>query len=413
VGPATLSLALVTIGCAYELLMLAFVRRAIRIGRDIPGWVWPVNIFIETMMPTTALLMLAHAEFSYGYRALVAPAVLVYFFFIILSSLRLRPSLCLLTGLFSALSYAAVVEYVYHQFPDPDQTLAVFPLSIHMTCVLMLGLGGVIAGFVTREVRTHVAAALREAQARQQVEQMEHDLDIARSIQRGLLPSQSPKVQGYDIAGWSQSADQTGGDYYDWQPLTNGRLAISLADVSGHGIGPALVSAVCRAYSRASMPTRDELEPIMTHINDLLVEDLPDNRFVTFVAAVLSDASPSVQLLSAGHGPLYFYEAADDRIHSFNAHGIPFGIAPEMSYGPVQTLNLKSGDAIILLTDGFFEWPNPDGEQFGTERLGQAIQTAHGMSPQAIITHLYQTVLAFAKGTPQADDLTAVVIKRC
>ena len=126
-GVAARSLALVVAGCAYELLMLAFVRRAIRIGRDIPGWVWPVNIFIETMMPTVALLMLAHAEFSHGYRALVAPAVFVYFFFIILSSLRLRPGLCLLTGLLSALSYAAVIEYVYRQFPDPDQTLAVVP----------------------------------------------------------------------------------------------------------------------------------------------------------------------------------------------------------------------------------------------------------------------------------------------
>ena len=197
-----------------------------------------------------------------------------------------------------------------------------------MTCVLMLGLGGVIAGFVTREVRTHVAAALREAEARQQVQRMEHDLDIARSIQRGLLPSQSPKVRGYDIAGWSQSADQTGGDYYDWQPLPNGRLAVSLADVSGHGIGPALVSAVCRAYTRASMPTRDELEPIMAHINGLLVEDLPDNRFVTFVSAVLDSVSSNIQLLSAGHGPLYLYEAVDDRIQSFNAHGIPLGSRP-------------------------------------------------------------------------------------
>jgi serine phosphatase RsbU (regulator of sigma subunit) len=411
-GAAAMALGLILVGVGYELLMLRLIRRTIREERDIPAWVWPINIVFETMLPTLSVLMLAHLGLTSGYRALVAPTVFIYFFFIILSSLRLLPWLCLFTGAVSAVSYAAVIAYIYYRFPDPDNTQSVFPVVVHITAVIMMGFAGVIAWFVTREVRTHVAAALREAEARNRAERMEHDLDIARSIQQGLLPTASPNVPGYDIAAWNRPADQTGGDYYDWQALPGGMLAVSLADVTGHGVGPALVAAVCRAYTRASMPTDADLEPVLSRINELLFEDLPDNRFVTFVVAVLSDSSPSLQLLSAGHAPLYFYEAAEDTIHAFDAQDIPLGIASGMSYGPVKTLDMKPGDTLVLLTDGFFEWANPGGKMFGTERLGQAIRAANALPACELIQQIKETVESFANGTSQADDLTAVVIKR-
>ena len=87
---------------------------------------------------------------------------------------------------------------------------------------------------------------------------MNHDLDIARSIQQDLLPAQSPSLENFDVAGWNEPANQTGGDYFDWQTLPDGRLAISLGDATGHGIGPALVSALCRAYARASLVVDNE-----------------------------------------------------------------------------------------------------------------------------------------------------------
>ena len=411
-GAAAMALGLIFVGVGYELLMLRLIRGSIADERTLPAYVWPINIVIETMLPTLSVLMLAHMGLTSGYRALVAPTVFIYFFFIILSSLRLLPWLCLFTGAASAVSYAAVIAYVHYRFPDLDNTQSVFPIAVHITGVFMLAVAGVIAWFVTHEVRIHVAAALREAEARSRAERMEHDLDIARSIQQGLLPEGSPNVPGYDIAAWNRPADQTGGDYYDWQALPEGRLAVSLADVTGHGIGPALVAAVCRAYTRASMPTDTDLEPVMSCINELLVEDLPDNRFVTFVAAVLSESSSSLQLLSAGHAPLYFYEAAEDTIHAFDAQDIPLGITGGMSYGPVKLLDMKPGDTLVLLTDGFFEWANPDGEMYGTKRLGQAILTAKAQPACDLIQHLKESVESFAERTLQSDDLTAVVIKR-
>jgi serine phosphatase RsbU (regulator of sigma subunit) len=362
--------------------------------------------------PSVALLVLTNSAFMGPYRALVAPAMLSYFFFIILSTLRLSPLLSLLTGIFAAGGYLFVVAYTFRRFPNPPPDAGALAPGDYVTHGVFLLFGGLIAGAVARRIREHVAAALREADARRQVERMEGDLDIARTIQQGLLPERPPQIDGYDIAGWSRSADATGGDYYDWQMLPDGRAAVSLADVTGHGIGPALMMAVCRAYARASLPSGDGLGRIFDRVNDLLVEDLPGDRFVTFVVALLDPRAAKVQLLSAGQGPLFVYTAADDRVQDFGAHGIPFGLTAAPSYGPPQDVALAPGDMIVLPTDGFFEWANPSGELFGTKRLAECIRTNRDLPARQVIEALHRAVVDFSEGTPQADDLTAVVIKR-
>jgi serine phosphatase RsbU (regulator of sigma subunit) len=106
-------------------------------------------------------------------------------------------------------------------------------------------IAGFVAGVVAGEFRKQVDAALREAELRRQVDSLEHDLGVARSIQQSLLPGTMPLIKGFEIAGWNQPADQTGGDYYDWQLLPDGKVVVALADVTGHGIGPALLASVC------------------------------------------------------------------------------------------------------------------------------------------------------------------------
>jgi serine phosphatase RsbU (regulator of sigma subunit)/signal transduction histidine kinase len=254
-----------------------------------------------------------------------------------------------------------------------------------------------------------VAELIQETAAK---ERMQHDLAIARSIQQGLLPTRSPEIKGFEIAGWSQPADETGGDYFDWQPLPDGRLAISLADVTGHGIGPALVTAVCRAYARASFPSSDNIGLLLDRMNDLLVEDLPDGRFVTFVVAIVDPKTASAEVLSAGHGPLLVFTRKDRGVRAFKAHGIPFGVMPDVDYGVPDRIELAPGDILVLITDGFFEWANADGELFGIPRLEETIREVSDQSPDRIISELYSRVKEFAGGTKQDDDLTVVVIKR-
>lgn len=396
---------------AYEAFLLLIVSRWLRAQREPPRWVWTANLVVEAAFPTWILFLLTDSPSFGPYRALVAPGALLFFLFIILSTLRLDPWLCVLTGLFSALGYGTAVAYTWVAYPEPPEASGAFTLPIYATYGMFFLVAGLAAGGVARRIRTHVLAALREAEVRRQMDQMKHDLRLARTIQEGLLPKESPELPGYDIAGWSQPADETGGDYYDWQALPDGRLAISLADVTGHGIAPALVTAACRAYSRASFPSGGELGSLMNRVNALLSEDLPANRFVTFVVAILQPETGRLELLSAGHGPILVYKVSEDRLYDFPAQGVPFGITSTFDYGAALEIQLSPGDFVVLLTDGFFEWAGPGDEQFGLDRLKTAVQAAKDLPAQELIARLYSEVREFARGINQQDDLTAVVVK--
>ena len=214
------------------------------------------------------------------------------------------------------------------------------------------------------------------------------------------------------MAGWSQSADDTGGDLYDWKRLSDGRWTVFLADVTGHGIGPAILASVCRAYSRASFNEHDNLATVFRNINQSFSEDLTPERFATFVAAVFQEGSDQVELLSAGHGPLFIYSARDKSLRYLHAQVLPFGILPEMEGAVPTKLAMERGDMVLLITDGFFEWENPRQEPFGTDRLAEVLRRFSDRDPEIIIAELYEAVVSFSRGTPQQDDLTAVLIKR-
>ena len=148
------------------------------------------------------------------------------------------------------------------------------------------------------------------------------------------------------------------------------------------------------------------------HINQALGADLQTGRFVTFVAALCRPDSPELQLLSAGHGPLFIYSRSEDRFIDVNPQAVPFGILPFFRSDPPAQLQLGSGDLVLLPTDGFFEWENDQGEQFGVERMEEVIRASQKLAPPEIIAQLYDAVIRFSHGTKQQDDLTAVIIKR-
>lgn len=248
---------------------------------------------------------------------------------------------------------------------------------------------------------------------RQQLDKIERDLDIAREIQRGLLPSEKPNTPGFEIEGWSKPADQTGGDYFDWMMLPDGGTLITLADVTGHGIGPALIVAVCRAYMRAiATGSGVALESAISRVNDLLEMELPSGRFVTAAVGLLRPETHELSLLSAGQAPLLFYQASSRRVDSWIADSVPLGIASSLSFGDARLVRFEPGDALILATDGFFEWANHENEQYGTERL-EAFVAAHGHEPPAkFIEALHADVVSHSNGRAQPDDLTIVIIRR-
>jgi serine phosphatase RsbU (regulator of sigma subunit) len=404
--------ALLAIFAAFELLMLSAVRGALKSGRELSPFLRISNIIVETSAPAFAIAFLPRIGIDAAYRPLANPSTLVFGVFIILSTLRLDPKLCRFSGIVASVSYLLAAAYLgWRPFVGGNQSMA-DPEKTVFAYAMVLFLSGFIAGAVAGEIRKHLDAELREAETRRQVERLEHDLDVARTIQQSLLPTAMPEIEGFQIAAWNQPADQTGGDYYDWQQLPDGKILVALADVTGHGIGPALLAAVCRAYARTNFHNDAGLLSAMERINVSLAADLREGRFVTFVAAICHPHSARVELLSAGHGPLFLYTNGDDRFDAMNAHGMPLGMWPNLVTDPPQLIDMAAGDIIILATDGFYEWENPQGEQFGAERLEQAIRDSKAKPPAEIISDLYAKVLAFSSGTAQKDDLTAVIIKR-
>lgn len=263
---------------------------------------------------------------------------------------------------------------------------------------------------MTARLKDHVHHLADERVARQKVER---DLDLAREIQRGLLPRAAPGLPGFEIAGWNQPADKTGGDFYDWLTMPNGQTIVTLADVTGHGIGPALIVAVCRAYLRASVSAEAaRLCDAVTRVNDLLNADIPDNRFVTAVVGSINPRDASMTLVSAGHAPLLFYRAATGVVDVWEADAPPLGVLAPLVGLEAREFTFEPGDALVLVTDGFFEWRNASNQQYGTERLVAFVKQNHALDPARFIRTLYEDVLAFSGGTEQADDLTALVIRR-
>ena len=397
---------------AHEVIMLRAIKRALRDGSEIAPDKWVLNVFLESQIPTVALLLLLGGPWFSPFQALVAPAVLIYLLLIILSTLRLSPRLTILTGILSALGYLFVTFYATLRFQDSEARSDALPLTVYYIYAGLILTGGILGAVVASRIRTHVTAALREAEVKSKLDQVNHDLDIARSIQQDLLPAESPRLKNFDIAGWNEPANQTGGDYFDWQTLPDGRFAVSLGDATGHGIGPALVSALCRAYARASLVADDQHHRVLDRLNGLLSADLSANRFVTFALVYLDPATSEVEVLSAGHGPILWYKHATYELENLEAQGIPLGMIAGVTYEKALIRRLAPNDMIVLVTDGFYEWENANGEEFGLKRLESVILQSNDCSAEDVIARLRFAVEDFCGGTEQKDDLTAVVLKR-
>jgi phosphoserine phosphatase len=238
------------------------------------------------------------------------------------------------------------------------------------------------------------------------------ELETARSIQQQLLPARPPVLAGFDIAGWNRPAEQTGGDFYDFMPLPNGNLALTLADVTGHGIGPALIAAECRALLRACLALTPQLEEAVPQVNELLTADIPEDRFVTAFVGVVEAAPGQCRYISAGQAPILVFRSGTREITEMPTNGLPLGLVANFKYQPAIAISLAPGDLLVLCTDGFVEWPNPAGECFGNARLFELIQRNHHLAAREMIQVMHRAVVAFAGGVPQQDDLTAVVVKR-
>jgi len=243
-------------------------------------------------------------------------------------------------------------------------------------------------------------------------QEMERAMQIAREIQQDLLPDAAPDIEGFDVAGLARPADATGGDSYDFFPLPDGQWMLAVADATGHGIGPALVVAETRAMLRAIASHSRDVAAVLRIANELLMRDLDGSRFVTCFLGLLDPAAGRLLYASAGHGPLVFYTRADDAFRQAGATDLPLGVLADSAYEQTETVEMAPGDLAIIPTDGFMEACNPAGEQFGVERMTDLIRRERDEPPATILDDLHAAVRRFAAGAEQADDCTAILVRR-
>jgi len=253
----------------------------------------------------------------------------------------------------------------------------------------------------------HIATAIENARLfqreRQEKERMARELEEAQRVQFSLFPGGAPSLPGFEITGLCLPCQEVGGDWYDYIPLRDGRLALALADVSGKGMGAALLMASTRSILR--LFAERELPPgeVLAQVNRVLIEDFPRAKFVTMVYAIIDPAGRSITFANAGHLPPLFMDSAGARFLEVDS-GLPLGIKDVLF--TEYKVEMPAGSRLLLYSDGVSEAMNGSFEEYGTARLRD-----HLANPSASVESLLEDVRAFAAGNPASDDVTVVMIR--
>ena len=262
--------------------------------------------------------------------------------------------------------------------------------------------------------RMHVAF-IRNITARKKAErelrEHEEQFRVARDIQQWMFPKESPTIPGFDIAGVSFPAAAAGGDYFDYVSLLEDRFGLVVADVTGHGIGPALLMAEARAYLRILAKRRENVGEILTRANQVLSDDLSMERYITMILVALNPESRELSWSNAGH-PAGLIVGVDGSCRcKLKRTGAPLGIRENTEYESRNGVVLQTGDILILLTDGFEEALSDDDEFFGVDRICAHVHEHRQDSSADILASLRAAVKEFVGAEEQDDDLTGIIVK--
>ncbi|MEL6714037.1 MAG: GAF domain-containing SpoIIE family protein phosphatase, partial [Planctomycetota bacterium] len=222
----------------------------------------------------------------------------------------------------------------------------------------------------------HIAIALENAQLNlHSIERarLERSLEIAAEIQSGLMPKAPPSIDGFDLFGWYRSAEHASGDFYDFVRTKGGGVAAVVGDVTGHGVGPALVTATAQASLRSYTRVLDDPGQVVTMLNGDLSERMDTGMFLTlFVADLESDGKTRV--INAGHAPPLLWRASTKTIEALPSHGPALGLLDDMEYAASEPIQLEEGDVLLAFTDGLVEARNPSApERFFDEQGVRAV----------------------------------------
>lgn len=266
-------------------------------------------------------------------------------------------------------------------------------------------------------VASQAAIALENAKLHKVIVQragLERDLRLAHQVQLSFLPKSWPRIEGYTFFAHYESAQEVGGDYYDYIPLPGQRVAAMLGDVAGKGVPAALLMAKVSSDARYCMLTEPGPAEAICRLNEHMQEAGLLDRFVTLEAALLDPEKHEVTFVSAGHNPAVLYRHATKEVEEAFSHhvgGLPLGVMPEFPYEICTTVRLHPGDAVLMFSDGITEAPNGAGKDFGLEGIIKTVKAA-APNPGDIGKRLIAAVKQHSLGVKQHDDITIVCFGR-
>jgi serine phosphatase RsbU (regulator of sigma subunit)/predicted ester cyclase len=242
-------------------------------------------------------------------------------------------------------------------------------------------------------------------------ERIEQELRVARRIQHASLPEEVPQLEGWQISPLYRPAREVGGDFYDFHPLSEGRLGLVVGDATGKGVPAALVMSTTCGKLQLAAQGLDSSSPgeVLVRVNEALLARIPTNMFVTCFYAILDPNSGTLRYANAGHDPPHV-RRSDDNAEELRARGMPLGLMPGMEYEE-EVASLREGESVLFYSDGLVEAHDPQGEMFGFPRL-MALIAEHG-EESSLGDFLMEELYSFVgEGWEQEDDITLLTLRR-
>jgi len=257
---------------------------------------------------------------------------------------------------------------------------------------------------------TNFVSVIKDISELKKKQEQDFYLRIAKEVQQRLSKTDI-SVPGFDIAGETHSALETSGDYFDFFYTADGHVLLAVGDVSGHGIGAALIMSETRAFLRAFAKIESDPAKILKLLNEELNSDLDDKHYVTLILVRIDPHRNTLDYASAGHIPAYIFDDRGEVIHILKSTGIPLGFMADEKYPKGKPILLNSGDILALITDGITEAIRNDGNEFGYIRMMNVINDHRRDTAKQIANHLTDTVCSFTDQLHQEDDITSVICK--
>jgi sigma-B regulation protein RsbU (phosphoserine phosphatase) len=246
-------------------------------------------------------------------------------------------------------------------------------------------------------------------------DRMRQSLFLAKEVQQALLPRETPRIRGLDIAATSVYCDETGGDYFDYlgrDGPDSGKISIVVGDVSGHGVPSALLMATARAFLRQRSDLPGSICQIVSDVNRQLARDVAESGgFMTLFYLTIDAKNRSLSWVRAGHDPAIFYDPASDTFEELHGTGVALGVQADVRFAANEKNDLQSHQIIFLGTDGIWEARNPRGEMFGKDEIQRIIRQNHAAGAKEILTICFNTLSRFSADRAPEDDVTMIVIK--